>query len=724
LTGVLIASDSHNLNAHIHSTPAAAQRSASVSNLSLATLAALPAAMFGVGYRRYQPHLEESAVLSMETAADSLIAAEALKLAFRRDRPTVDGSSGRFFQSSWANGSFPSGHAMVSWSIASAIAHRYPGWLTQLTVYSLATAASFPRITAEKHFPSDVLVGGVLGWLIGRQVFERRHTEWYPVAPYPAPARPRAAASSASPPPFFTPERERPKSARGPVFVPIDSWIYPALTRLAALGYIPDQASGLRPWTRAECARQLGEAMEIEIVQHRRSEEAARLISALRVEFGRDNGSTEYVELSSLYGRYLSLAGKPLIDGYNFGQTVINDYGRPLSEGGNVDAGFTAEAVYGRVSFYTRSEFQHSPPFSSPAGGLQPTVHQLEPVLPGSGSAVNRFEALEMYGGVQFGGWSLTIGKQDLWWGPGESGPFSFSTDAEPFYSFRFTSASPVFLPGPLRHLGAFRADFIGGELSGHQFPPHPLLNGQKLTWNPTSNLELGFTRWSLFDGSGQHAFTTGSVIRNLFANGATFGSAVDPGDRKSGFDLRWRLPGVANRVTLYSDAYADDEPTPLSGPRRSAWAPGIYVASLPGLPHWDLRVEAPSTRLLTDQGGFFLYWNNVYRDANTNQGNLLGSWVGRDGRGLLIQSSWWRTARSRWDFGYRQNRIGPAFLPGGGTQDDAFVRGSIQLGSAWSLDLSTQYERYFIPVLGGRRRDVMASLQITYQPHWRPFHN
>ena len=724
LTGVLIASDHHNFNAHVHSTPAATQWSGTVSNVSLASLVALPSALAGFSSLQYRPRLEEGAVLSMETAADSLIVTGALKLAFRRDRPGIDGASGRFFQSSWSDGSFPSGHAMVSWSIASAIAHRYPGWLTQLAVYSLATAASVPRITAEKHFPSDVLVGGALGWLIGREVFERRHTEWYPVAPGPARARPRPAPASDESPAFFAPERERLASPRGPVFVPLDSWIYPALLRLAALGYIHDQATGLRPWTRTECARELGEAMEIEVVGGRYSEEAVRLIAALREEFRRDAGSTAYLELSSLYGRYLSIAGKPLIDGYNFGQTIVNDSGRPISQGGNVDVGFTAEAVDGRVSFYTRSEFQHSPPFSSPAAALQATVHELEPVLAGSSTAVNRFEPVEMYAGIQLGGWSLTAGKQALWWGPGEAGPFSFSTDAEPFYSFRLTSASPIYLPGPLRHLGAWRADFIGGELSGHQFPPRPLVNGQKLTWNPTKDLELGFTRWSLFDGAGTHAFTAGSVIRNLFANGATFGNAIDPGDRKSGFDIRWRLPGTANRVTLYTDSYADDEPTPLTGPRRSAWAPGIYVASLPGLPHWDLRVEAPSTRLLTDQGGFFLYWNNIYHDANTNQGNLLGSWVGRDGRGLLIQTSWWQTARSHWDFGYRQVRIGPNFLPGGGTQDDAFARGSLQLGPAWRMDLLTQYERYFIPMLGGLRHDLVASLELTWQPRWRPVHN
>ena len=719
LAGATIASDHHNFSAHVHSTPSTIQTSDALANVSLASLVAIPSAMAGFGYLHYAPGIEEGAALGLEAGADGFIASEVLKLVLRRERPGPGGAGGAFFQSTW-DGSFPSGHAMVSWSIASAIAHRYPGWLTQLAVYSLASAASVPRITAEKHFPSDVLVGGVLGWLVGREVFDRRGRDWYPATSETATVSPQQTHPTTAPPAFSAPERERPKHPPGPVFVPMNSWIYSALSRLAALGYIGDQAAGLRPWTRRECARQLDEATETGA--WRNDDEAARLIAALREEFGRDSESTRYLELGSVYARQLEIAGRPLIDGYNFGQTIVNDSGRPVSEGDNVDAGFTAEAVDGRVSFYTQSEIQHSSPFSSPAGELKPSVHELEPVVAGSTGDVNRFDPVEIYAGVQLGGWALTVGKQELWWGPGEAGPFSFSTDAEPFYCFRFTSAAPIVLPGPFRRLGAFRLDVIGGELEEHRLPPRPLLNGQKLDWNPAASLELGFTRWSLFDGAGAHAFTAGSVLRNLFANGATFGSAVDPGDRKSGFDIRWRLPGAANRVTLYSDAYADDEPSPLSGPRRSAWAPGIYIAKLPGLPRWDLRVEAPSTRLLTDHGGFFLYWNGVYNNANTNAGNLLGSWVGRDGRGLLSELTWWRNARHQWQFGYRQNRIGPAFLPGGGTQDDAYIRGSLELNPEWSVAVSTQYERYLIPVLGGLRRDAAVSIEMTYLPHWRPF--
>ncbi len=514
------------------------------------------------------------------------------------------------------------------------------------------------------------------------------------------------------------------RAPAGPVFVPADSWAYPALLRLAALGYITGQTAGMRPWTRNECQRQLAEAEYVlsnVATSSAHYGEAFALVQALREELNRQPRSSAFLELESVYSRYLGIAGRPLNDGYNFGQTVINDYGRPIGQGSNLVGGFSGDAVAGRFSFYARGEYEQSPSFSSPAAALKPSVPQLEPVLFGAPGGLKRLEPLEAYVGVQLGNWAITAGKQDIWWGAGQSGPLSLGDNAAPFYSIRATTASPFLLPGFLKALGSFRLDLIGGELSDHHFPARPLLNAQKLTWNPTRDLELGFTRWSLFDGTGVHGFTIGSVLRNLTANSATYGAAVDPGDRKSGFDFLWRPPLPGRPISLYSEFYADDEPSPLASFRRSGFSPGIYIASLPRLSRWDLRVEAPSTRLATsDQGGRFLYWNSVYHDANTNAGTLLGNWVGRDGRGLLIQSAWWRSPRSKIEFGYRQNRIGPAFLPGGGTQDSGSVAVTVQNTGPWRWRVAAQYERYNLPILGPSRRDLALSLEFVYTPHWQ----
>src|SRR5258708_31314456 len=95
-----------------------------------------------------------------------------MKYAFGRERPLQDNYRGRFGQ---GGVSFPSEHAAAVWSIASVIAHEYPGPLTSLFVYGLASAVSASRISAKQHFPSDVLVGSAIGWFEGMYVYRTHH---------------------------------------------------------------------------------------------------------------------------------------------------------------------------------------------------------------------------------------------------------------------------------------------------------------------------------------------------------------------------------------------------------------------------------------------------------------------------------------------------------------------------------------------------------------------
>src|SRR5690242_300824 len=52
--------------------------------------------------------------------------------------------------------------------------------------------------------------------------------------------------------------------ATGSTYVPMDSWIYPALDRLQALGYINYAYIGLRPWTRASITHMLNQTAEFQ----------------------------------------------------------------------------------------------------------------------------------------------------------------------------------------------------------------------------------------------------------------------------------------------------------------------------------------------------------------------------------------------------------------------------------------------------------------------------
>jgi hypothetical protein len=522
---------------------------------------------------------------------------------------------------------------------------------------------------------------------------------------------------------------EQPKPA-GPVYVTLDSWIYPALKRLASLGYAPDEESLSAPWTRQQCLTLVEEAQDIATRRSTKesagalNSEALQLIAALKAEFARDDNAAASASVESLYTRYTQIAGSPLRDSYHFGQTIVNDFGRPYSQGGSTVDGFSAYGTLGRFSAYFRGEYQYASGRDAYSQNINDAIASADGVPPQTAAAVkltNRFDPLEMYIGARFGDFNVTIGKQSLWWGPGTDSAFAFSNNAEPFYAIRVAQALPIVLPGPFRFLGRIRTEFVLGKLAGHQYPPRPLINAQKITLQLTQDFEIGFSRSSIFGGVG-HPLTTGSFFSSIFSTSSTggtaFGSGNDPGDRRSGFDFRWRVPGLRRYLTIYSDSLADDEPNPLASPRRSAWGPGIYITQLPRLKHLDLRFETYSTWLYRgDAGGQFIYWNNQYRDAYTNDGNLLGSSVGRDARAYSVSSTYWWSAQNTLTASFRQTKTGSNFLPGGGTQTDVSLTLQRELRPNLLGKFFVQYERYYIPILSTPKQDVTASIEFTFSP-------
>lgn len=534
--------------------------------------------------------------------------------------------------------------------------------------------------------------------------------------------------------------------ANGSAFVPMDSWVYPALERLSTLGLVPSQSVSIRPWTRQECRRQLREAEDILFgfgsmdtpVGGTTRAEAERLLPDLEHELLEPDGRATAV-LDEVYVRVGTIAGPALSDGFHFGQTWWNDYGRPLGRGTSTIAGYRFRAQAGRFFLGSRQEFQTGPglpavtqvranlfnqldnaPFIIPS--INPNIPDEALIRPQPAQAAYvRTRPLELYGGVAFGGNALTFGKQEIYWGPTTMGPWAFSRNAEPTYNLRLVATRPH--PFPLvPSLGSYRFDLVLGKLSGHQRPARPYFNGGKveLTFGPY--LELGFTRWSILWGV-NHPMTLRNLKSNLFSSNSTgtgeYGDRVDPGDRKSGFDFRLHVPGLRNLLTIYADAYGDDEVSPLAAPRRVPWQPGVYLARLPGLPHADFRFEmASSEELSEDEGGTRFLINNQYRDGNTNKGFLLGNAVGRDGRAMEGRLGYWLSARTRVQAGFRQNKLSARFLTGGGTTSDGFVEASYARGD-WTLGVFAQGERFLVPTyLPGSQTNGSARLQITWTPH------
>lgn len=131
--------------------------------------------LYGLGRVAHRERARETGLLALEALVNSTLVVEALKGVSQRERPTtddgrrrVDDARGRFER---GGTSFPSGHSINAWTLASVMATRYSGRpLIKYSAYSLAAIASASRMTQRKHFPSDIVVGGVLGYFIGQYV--------------------------------------------------------------------------------------------------------------------------------------------------------------------------------------------------------------------------------------------------------------------------------------------------------------------------------------------------------------------------------------------------------------------------------------------------------------------------------------------------------------------------------------------------------------------------
>ena len=331
ITAGLFVTDSE-FSRHLSKDPNTISRYKNISNAGVGALVGGAAGMWLLGHASHNEHWSETGFLAGEAALNSLVIVEGLKYSLRRQRPFQGDGTGPFFQSGGT--SFPSEHAAAAWSVAGVIAHEYPGPLTKIMAYGLASLVSVSRVKSRQHFPTDVVVGSVMGNLIAQSIYSRHHnpdlagSEWRSISQ------------------IFRGDGTSSPGNQGSPYVPLDSWIYPVLDRLTGLGLIDSGFADLRPWTRRECTRLLAEAEEKSGDEENENTEAAKLVTLLEREFrfeleSTDGGDNTQFRLESAYQRTENISGTTLNDGYHFAQTQINDFGRPYGKGWNTVTGFS-----------------------------------------------------------------------------------------------------------------------------------------------------------------------------------------------------------------------------------------------------------------------------------------------------------------------------------------------------------------------------------------------
>lgn len=550
---------------------------------------------------------------------------------------------------------------------------------------------------------------------------------------------------------------------RASPFVPVDSWVYPAMLRLYSLGFLDHVFLDMRPWTRASIGHMIenvNDHLDAQSSDHSdaASDEASKIFDSLVDEIHYDVRRNcilddGRIRLASAYSVVRAISGTPLSDSYHLGSTIINDYGRPLENGFNNYSGMSGSASLGWFQLYVRGEFQGAPSaagysvalseelsnidqiaFINPTTG-QPYYQATIPLGPIASSA--RVRLLEAYVSANIKNHVVSFGKQDEWLSPAQGGAMAYSNNADNIYAFHINRVEPLRVPGLSRITGPFRYEFLVGSLQGHTeitptatlwvSPGAPWAHVEKLSFRPTSNLELGFERTVIWGGKGHEPITLHTFLRSFFSTSAPTpavkNSPADPGARFGAFDFTYRLPFLRKWMTLYSDAEVHDDVSPVDAPRRAAIRPGLYVSHLPGIPKLDMRAEVASTdpSISNSQGGKFMYFEGIQRQGYTNKGAIFGDWIGREAKGGQGWVTYHLSGNEWVQVGLRNQKAAKDFIPGGTTLNDFNVQVVKRFGKDLELNGQFLFEHWKAPIyINGQQTVTATTLQLTWFPKYQ----
>jgi hypothetical protein len=134
-----------------------------------------------------------------------------------------------------------------------------------------------------------------------------------------------------------------------------------------------------------------------------------------------------------------------------------------------------------------------------------------------------------------------------------------------------------------------------------------------------------------------------------------------------------------------------------------------------------DLSVEGVYTNIPNYRDGVgAVYWNGHYADGYRNAGQLIGSWVGRAGTGIVAQSNYWFKGVDRINVSMRR-QFNDIHMIGGGDLTDFSAHSYWQIHNSWQLEGSVTAERWKFPILQpGPQRNVTAAFGVTFTPPYK----
>ena len=170
-TGAFLAADRRIESNIPHSNFTAYQ---ATSDIAIAGLAGSLVGIYAYGFKDDHRHAKETGNIELETLVNTFLIYTPMQLIFARQRPDEGNGNGDFFKHHAVNTSFPGGHAMFTWAMASVLADEYPKPWARALSYSGAFAVTFTRFMARDHWSSDMFIGTALGIAIAENTFHAR----------------------------------------------------------------------------------------------------------------------------------------------------------------------------------------------------------------------------------------------------------------------------------------------------------------------------------------------------------------------------------------------------------------------------------------------------------------------------------------------------------------------------------------------------------------------
>ena len=450
--------------------------------------------------------------------------------------------------------------------------------------------------------------------------------------------------------------------------VPLDSWSYEALDKLAGFGLIHSDVHGMRPYTRLEVARLVNEALncreeqkidlpplierllkrfqkefkeELTVFGRGREEEPAAFvfkpIQEAKVDYVHSDGQPkDFIQTKEGIKQYPSGGGD--IVAYEGTPLLPNNRGVVYGTGNNFSLQFS-------------SSFQLWDVFS---GYVEPIMIERENATAGRStggipSTVGRLDNTDielLTGYLKFSPFDfleVEVGRDSMWWGQGDRGTLILTDNASPLDMLKVSNPTPSFLPWYFSYLGPFKYTIFCAVLDDDRDFVNTRFAGTRVDFKPTPDLEIGLSHTFMFGGDGGPS--SGGFMQFLKL-AALAEYSVGRVHNMAAFDFRYRMPFLWN-TEFYAEWGGND--AGLKPNIRQflfqdiGYILGVYLPKITSDGRTDLRIEYGDN---VNEGGLgsklngMWYTHGTYVSGVTYNGLILGDSMGPDARDAYVRVS------------------------------------------------------------------------------------